>query len=58
VQLNETDCTIVLDFLRHSGPQKASAIVERFPAAKRPFVTRGLVWLAKMEAVRIIPPHS
>lgn len=58
VQLNEADCAMVLDFLRQSGPQKASALVERFAVAKRPFVMRGLVWLAKMEAVWITPPHT
>ncbi len=56
VHLPEADCAIILELLRQSGPLIVSAVVERFPASKRAVVTRGLVWLAKMEAVRITPP--
>jgi len=58
VQLNEADGAVVLEFLRQSGPQKVSTVVELFAVAKQPVVMRGLVWLAKMEAVRITPPSS
>jgi starch synthase len=53
VQINEADCAIVIAFLKKEGPQTVNSIVKQFPSAQQPFITRGLVWLAKMEAVHI-----
>jgi hypothetical protein len=56
LQPNAADCAAILDTLRRSGPQPASAIIQGFPASQRVSIARGLVWLAKMEAVRITAP--
>jgi starch synthase len=56
MQPDEATCATILDKLRQSGPLIVSALVGEFPAGDRLALTRGLVWLAKMEAVRIVPP--
>jgi glycosyltransferase involved in cell wall biosynthesis len=58
VQPGATECAVVIDYLRQTGPQTVSAIAGLFTAQQRPGIARGLVWLAKMEAVRITPPVS
>lgn len=56
VQINEADCATIIAFLHKEGPQTVKAIARQFPSAQQTFIVRGLVWLAKMEAVRIMPP--
>ena len=58
IQPNETDCAAIINFLKKEGTQTVSTIANLFPNQQRAFITRGLVWLAKMEAVHITPPAS
>jgi glycosyltransferase involved in cell wall biosynthesis len=58
IQLDAAKCAAILARLRQSGQITVSAIVEEFAEVDRPQVLRGLVWLAKMEAVRIVPPSA
>ena len=58
IQPNEADCAAIITFLKKEGTQTVGEITNLFPVPQRPAITRGLVWLAKMEAVRITPPVS
>lgn len=54
----QADCAAIIDLLEQAGPQTVSAVAGIFPAQQRSAILRGLVWLAKMEAVHITPPAS
>jgi hypothetical protein len=58
VQPSEAECLVIFELLQKAGPQTATAITNLFPLQQRPSMLRGLVWLAKMEAVRITPPDA
>jgi starch synthase len=57
MQPNAADCAAIIGFLAQAtGPQTVNAISNLFSAPQRPFIMRGLVWMAKMEAIRITSP--
>jgi hypothetical protein len=56
VQPTVEECARIVEFLRTNGPQSAAAVAGQFPLEQRVRIARGLVWMAKMEAVRIDPP--
>jgi glycosyltransferase involved in cell wall biosynthesis len=56
LQLDAAECKVILSLLRMYGPQTVDRIGRQFPGIARFQIMRGLVWLAKMEAVRITPP--
>jgi glycosyltransferase involved in cell wall biosynthesis len=56
IQPTAEDCATIAEFLRLNGPQKAGVIAGQFPVEQRLRVVRGLVWMAKMDAIRIDAP--
>ena len=53
VHLPENECTAIIQFLQERGTQTVGEIITGFKPERRSIVVRGLVWLAKMEAVKI-----
>lgn len=58
IQLDQADCATIFALLAEQQPRKVSELVAAFPAEKQVAVVRGLAWMAKMEAVRIVPPPA
>ncbi len=56
LQLATEDCAAILNLLRSHGPQTVGRIGQQFPSIANLQIMRGLVWLAKMEAIRITLP--
>ena len=56
LQPNAEECAAIIGLLKQNGPQTAGAIMQKFAPQQRNHIARGLVWLAKMEAVRITAP--
>ncbi|HYD80955.1 MAG TPA: glycosyltransferase family 4 protein [Paucimonas sp.] len=56
IHLNETECATILSLLTERSPRTVQEIVSAFPAAQRQSIARGLAWMAKMEAIHIVPP--
>jgi hypothetical protein len=55
IQLENAECELILDLLSHTETLTVNAIASKFPPDRRQSIIRGIVWLAKMEAVRITP---
>ncbi|HYD69445.1 glycosyltransferase family 4 protein [Azospirillum sp.] len=53
---SEAECEAVLAHLGRSGPTPVSELLALIPAPRRAAVMRGLVWMAKMDVVRLRPP--
>jgi starch synthase len=53
VQLSDDDCFSIFKLLNDSGTSTVAEIIARFQPERRPHIVRGLVWLAKMDAVHI-----
>jgi hypothetical protein len=45
---------VLVGLLSHDRPAAVSALLARFPPEERPFVERGLIWLAKYGLVRLL----
>jgi glycosyltransferase involved in cell wall biosynthesis len=56
IQPDSATCAAILGRLGQAGALTVQALVSELAVNDRVAVTRGLVWLAKMEAVRIVPP--
>lgn len=56
MQLTAEECEAILTLLKSNGPQKVEQIGKQFPGIANLRRMRGLVWLAKMEVVRITLP--
>ena len=50
------DMTAAIRHLAASGPMNAMALAELAAPERRERLYRGLVWMAKMDLVRIAPP--
>lgn len=55
VHLPENDCFAIFKFLQEKPHTTVQEIASLFPAKRRKTIARGLVWLAKMEAIHITP---
>ncbi|PRC90843.1 glycosyltransferase family 4 protein [Solimicrobium silvestre] len=53
VQLSAEECEMIFTRLKQHGTQTVSEVIACFKIERRPYIVRGLVWLAKMEAVHI-----
>lgn len=58
LQPNAEDIAAIVEILKSLGPQSAASVAQHFPKERHAQVLRGLVWLAKMEAVRIDVPKE
>jgi hypothetical protein len=55
VQLSDAESAEIFNLLKERRTQTVAELVSYFKPERRPYVVRGLVWLAKMEAVLIVP---
>lgn len=53
VQLPDDECEKIFKILQTEGSQTVNKLVDGFNTVRRPYIIRGLVWLAKMEMVHI-----
>lgn len=49
------DCAKIFDHLAHRGPSTVAEAVAQFPAGHRPFMQRGILWMARFGAVTLTP---
>lgn len=56
VHLGEAECSSILALLTQRSPLTVREILSAFPLPQQQNIARGLVWMAKMEAIHIIPP--